>query len=116
MRIFASFKIAFRALRRNKMRTLLTMLGIIIGVGAVIAMVSLATGATKQVEAASPAWAKTSSWSFPATSPSGGMRGGWGSARTLTVEDALAIQTQFPHVRRRQPGSPHRRANHGQRH
>ena len=50
MRILASLKIAGRALRRNKMRSLLTMLGIIIGVGAVIASVSLTGGATKQVE------------------------------------------------------------------
>ena len=50
MRIFASLKIARRALLRNKMRSLLTMLGIIIGVGAVIGSVSLTSGATKQVE------------------------------------------------------------------
>jgi ABC-type lipoprotein export system ATPase subunit len=50
MRIFASLRIAGRALRRNKMRSLLTMLGIIIGVGAVIGSVSLTSGATKQVE------------------------------------------------------------------
>ena len=50
MRIFASLKIAARALRRNKMRSLLTMLGVIIGVGAVIGAVSLTSGATKQVE------------------------------------------------------------------
>ncbi len=50
MRFFAPFKIAARALRRNKMRSLLTMLGIIIGVGSVIAAVSITTGATKQVE------------------------------------------------------------------
>ena len=50
MRIFASLRIAGRALRRNKMRSLLTMLGIISGVGAVIGSVSLTTGATKQVE------------------------------------------------------------------
>ena len=50
MRIFASIKIAGRALRRNKMRSLLTMLGVIIGVGAVIGAVSLTSGATKQVE------------------------------------------------------------------
>ena len=44
MRIFATIRIAVRALRRNKMRTLLTMLGIIIGVGAVIAVVSIGNG------------------------------------------------------------------------
>ncbi|MBI3191510.1 MAG: ABC transporter permease, partial [Pedosphaera parvula] len=51
MRIFKTFRIALRALRRNAMRTILTMLGIIIGVGAVIAMVSLGNGAKAQVEA-----------------------------------------------------------------
>ncbi|MEI9865909.1 MAG: ABC transporter permease [Limisphaerales bacterium] len=45
----ATFRIALRALRRNKMRSLLTMLGIIIGVGSVIAAVSITDGATKQV-------------------------------------------------------------------
>ena len=47
----ATLKIAARALQRNALRTLLTMLGIIIGVGAVIAMVSIGNGAKAQVEA-----------------------------------------------------------------
>ena len=51
MRYLAIIKIAFRALQRNKMRTVLTMLGIIIGVGAVIAMVALGRGAKAQVAA-----------------------------------------------------------------
>ena len=51
MRFLVIFKVAFRALRRNKMRTVLTMLGIIIGVGAVIAMVALGRGAKAQVQA-----------------------------------------------------------------
>ena len=51
MRLSSTFKIAFRALRRNKMRTVLTALGIIIGVGAVIAMVGIGNGAKSQVEA-----------------------------------------------------------------
>ena len=51
MRLASTFKIAFRALRRNKLRSVLTMLGIIIGVGAVIAMVSIGNGAKAQVEA-----------------------------------------------------------------
>ena len=50
MRIFATLKIALRALRRNMLRTVLTMLGIIIGVGAVIAMVAIGNGAKAQVE------------------------------------------------------------------
>ncbi len=51
MRIASSVKIALRALRRNKLRSALTALGIIIGVGAVIAMVSIGNGAKAQVEA-----------------------------------------------------------------
>ena len=51
MRIFAVLKIAGRALRRNKMRTILTMLGIIIGVGAVIATVAIGNGAKAMIEA-----------------------------------------------------------------
>ena len=51
MIFLATFKIAVRALRRNSLRTLLTMLGIIIGVGAVIAMVSIGNGAKAEVEA-----------------------------------------------------------------
>src|SRR5881275_977078 len=51
MRYFVILKVAFRALRRNKLRTVLTMLGIIIGVGAVIAMVALGRGAKSAVQA-----------------------------------------------------------------
>ena len=51
MRTLATVKIALRALRRNKLRTLLTMLGMIIGVAAVIAMVSIGNGAKAQIEA-----------------------------------------------------------------
>ena len=50
MKIRATFVMALRALRRNKLRTILTMLGLIIGVGAVIATVSLGNGAKTQVE------------------------------------------------------------------
>ena len=97
MRIFASLKIAGRALRRNKMRSLLTMLGIIIGVGAVIGSVSLTTGATKQVEDQVASLGENVITVFSGNFTQGGMRGGWGSAPTLTVEDARAI-AQLPHV------------------
>src|ERR1039458_4489756 len=53
MRYFVILKVAFRALRRNKLRTALTMLGIIIGVGAVVAMVGFGNGAKAQVQARS---------------------------------------------------------------
>jgi putative ABC transport system permease protein len=91
MRIFASLKIARRALLRNKMRSLLTMLGIIIGVGAVIGSVSLTSGATKQIEDSVSSMGESVITVFSGNQTMGGMRGGWGSAPTLTVADALAI-------------------------
>src|SRR5277367_3185331 len=97
MRILASLKIAGRALRRNKMRSLLTMLGIIIGVGAVIAAVSLTTGATKQVEDQVASLGENVITVFSGNFTSGAMRGGWGSAPTLTIDDAKAI-AQLPNV------------------
>jgi putative ABC transport system permease protein len=92
MRIIATVKIALRALRRNKMRSLLTMLGIIIGVASVIAAVSLTTGATKQVESQVQSLGESVLTVFSGNFTSGGTRGGWGSAPTLTIEDALAIE------------------------
>jgi putative ABC transport system permease protein len=98
MRFFAPFKIAARALRRNKMRSLLTMLGIIIGVGSVIAAVSITTGATKQVEDKVASLGQNVVTVFSGNFSSGGMRGGWGSATTLTVEDARAIKNEVANV------------------
>jgi putative ABC transport system permease protein len=98
MRLFAPFRIAARALRRNKMRSLLTMLGIIIGVGSVIAAVSITTGATKQVEAKVASLGQNVVSVFSGNYSSGGSRGGWGSAPTLTVEDATAIKNEVPNV------------------
>jgi putative ABC transport system permease protein len=91
MRIFASFRIAGRALRRNKMRSVLTMLGIIIGVGSVIAAVSITSGATKQVEDRVASLGQNVVTVFSGNFTSGAMRGGWGSAPTLTPGDAEAI-------------------------
>ena len=74
-------KIAARALRRNKMRSLLTMLGIIIGVGAVIGSVSLTTGATKQVEDQVSNLGENVITVFPGNFTSGGMYAAAGAAR-----------------------------------
>jgi putative ABC transport system permease protein len=98
MRFLAPFRIAARALRRNKMRSLLTMLGIIIGVGSVIASVSITTGATKQVEDKVSSLGQNVITVFSGNFSSGGTRGGWGSAPTLTVEDAKAIEAEVPNV------------------
>ncbi|MEJ0088533.1 MAG: ABC transporter permease [Limisphaerales bacterium] len=91
MRILATFRIALRALRRNKMRSLLTMLGIIIGVGSVIAAVSITDGATKQVADKVASLGQNVVTVFSGNQTMGGLRGGWGSAPTLTVNDTLAI-------------------------
>src|SRR5882724_5219653 len=91
MRIFATFWIAGRALRRNKMRSVLTMLGIIIGVGSVITAVSITTGATKQVEDRVASLGQNVITVFSGNFTSGAQRGGWGSAPTLMVDDANAI-------------------------
>jgi putative ABC transport system permease protein len=91
MRILASLKIAGRALRRNKMRSLLTMLGIIIGVGAVIGSVSLTIRRHETGGRSGQQPGESVITVFSGNFTSGGMRGGWGSAPTLTVGDATAI-------------------------
>src|SRR2546421_3186891 len=98
MRYFVILKVAFRALRRNKMRTVLTMLGIIIGVGAVIAMVALGRGAKAQVEARIAALGQNVIQIFSGSINRGGVFTGFGGAGTLTVEDATAIEREVPGV------------------
>jgi putative ABC transport system permease protein len=98
MRYFAVIKIAFRALRRNKMRTVLTMLGIIFGVGAVIAMVALGKGAKAQVEARIAGLGQNVIMVFAGDFRRGGVSSGSGGAGTLTVEDAEAIQSEVANV------------------
>ena len=98
MRFIATCLIAFRALRRNKLRSILTTLGIIIGVGAVIVVVGLGSGAKAQVQAQIASLGQNIVSVFPGTSTAGGMRGGWGSASTLTVEDAEAIRLEVPGI------------------
>ncbi len=94
MNLFATFRIALRALRRNTLRTLLTMLGIIIGVGAVIAMVSIGSGAKAQMEAAVASLGQNVIQIFSGSISRGGFRGGFGSAGTLTRDDHEAIRRE----------------------
>lgn len=98
MKITATLKIALRALRRNKLRTVLTMLGIVIGVGAVIAMVSIGNGAKAQVESQIASLGQNVILIFSGSTTRGGMNTGWGSAGTLAVEDADAIRREIPTV------------------
>ena len=98
MRYLVILKVAFRALRRNKMRTVLTMLGIIIGVGAVIAMVGIGNGAKAQVQARIAALGQNVIMVFSGSVNRGGVYTGSGGAGTLTVEDALAMEREVPGV------------------
>ncbi len=92
MSILMVFRVALKALARNKMRTALTMLGMIIGVGAVITMVALGTGAQSsietQIQAAGTNMIMVSAGNFM----SAGVRTGQGNASTLTPDDATAIR------------------------
>ncbi len=76
------------------MRSILTALGIIIGVGAVIATVSIGNGAKHQVEGQIANLGQNVITVFPGTTTTGGMRGGFGSSSTLTIEDAEAIERE----------------------
>lgn len=76
------------------MRSILTALGIIIGVGAVIATVSIGNGAKHQVEGQIANLGQNVITVFPGTTTTGGMRGGFGSSSTLTIEDAESIERE----------------------
>ena len=98
MKFFSIIKIAFRALKRNKLRTILTMLGIIIGVGSVIASVAIGTGAKAQVEASIAALGQNVLMIMSGSINRNGVFSGFGAAGTLTVEDATAIQAEVPGI------------------
>jgi putative ABC transport system permease protein len=92
-------RIALRALQVHKLRSLLTMLGIIIGVGAVVAMISVGQGATMQVQQRIASLGSNVLQVFPGSSSAGGVRGGAGSnVRSLTLDDANAIEPACPDV------------------
>lgn len=89
---------ALRILRRNPLRTGLTMLGIIIGIGAVVAMVSLGQGATASVQAEISSLGTNVLIIVPGATTVGGVRGGLGSVSTLTVDDAEDIEKKVASV------------------
>ncbi len=95
---YQSFLIAMRALRVNKMRALLTMLGIIIGIAAVIAMVAIGAGASKMISDQISSIGSNLLLVLPGSTTSGGMRSGAGTTQTLTYEDAMAIKEECPSV------------------
>jgi putative ABC transport system permease protein len=92
MSLFMTFRIAFKALARNKLRTALTMLGMIIGVAAVIAMVALGTGAKAMIEAQVMSAGTNLITISPGFSMTGGAKGGGGSNVRLVEADAKVIR------------------------
>jgi putative ABC transport system permease protein len=92
-------RVAARALVRNKLRSFLTMLGVVIGVGAVIAMVAIGEGAKARVKATFSAMGTNLLVLQSGSSRNMGMRGGQGSSPTLTWTDLAAIQSEVPTVK-----------------
>jgi putative ABC transport system permease protein len=99
MRYLQILKVAYRALGKNKMRSGLTMLGIIIGVAAVIAMVGIGQGAKQMVNAQIASLGENLLNVFPGSQSSGGVRGGAGTMTTLTEGDVQAIRDNCTAVR-----------------
>jgi macrolide transport system ATP-binding/permease protein len=98
--IFATMALsaAARALRRNKLRAALTMLGIFIGVAAVIAMVAIGDGARYSVQQQIASLGTNQLIILPGATTANGVRAGYGSSSTLTVTDADAIAKEAPSV------------------
>src|ERR1051325_9351589 len=95
--LFVTMKIALRALGRNKTRSAFTPLGVIIGVASVISMISIGNGAKAQMEAQVASLGKNVVMIYPLSSTSSsGLRLGYGSAISLTLEDAEAIEREIP--------------------
>jgi putative ABC transport system permease protein len=92
--LLLSLKIAVRALRTNKMRSFLTMLGIIIGIAAVIAMIAIGSGASTIISEQIASIGSNILLVMPGSRTSGGLRLGAGSTPTLTIDDARAIKTE----------------------
>ena len=98
MNIFAIIKVAARALGRNKLRTALTMLGIIIGVGAVIVLVSIGQGAQAMVLDQISNMGTNMMYVMPGNLTFGGAALGAGAASTLTDEDVAAMEREVPTI------------------
>lgn len=98
MELWQSLKIALRALQVNKMRSFLTMLGIIIGIAAVIAMIAIGTGARKIISDQIASMGSNLILVIPGTTTAGGLRAGAGTTPTLTYDDLKAIRSELPSV------------------
>ena len=105
MNTLAAMRSAWRALRANPLRSLLTMLGIIIGVAAVITMIAIGQGATERVQEHMKVLGANVMLVLPGSSNSGGVRQGAQSSQALTEIDAQAIALEVPEVQVAAPSS-----------
>ncbi|PJA49011.1 MAG: multidrug ABC transporter substrate-binding protein [Syntrophobacterales bacterium CG_4_9_14_3_um_filter_49_8] len=96
--ITSTFKISFRTLRVNKMRSALTMLGMIIGVGAVIVMLAVGMGASEKIAQQISSMGSNLLIVLPGATTAGGVRMGAGTQSSLTLADAEAIKKECPAV------------------
>src|SRR5437016_4427330 len=97
-KFYRTLRTAFRALRRNLMRSALTTLGIIIGVAAVIAMTEIGQGSSAAVQKTIQSMGANNLLVMPGTASSGGVSFGSGSVVTLTPQDADAVARECPAV------------------
>jgi putative ABC transport system permease protein len=105
MNLLAPFRIALRALAANTLRSILTMLGIIIGVAAVITMIAVGHGATQRVQEQMKGLGSNIMLVMPGGITAGGVRLGAQTGQGLTEEDALAIAREVPEVQVAAPSS-----------
>ena len=89
-----TFSASLRALRRNKLRSALTILGMVIGVAAVITTVGIGQGATRAIEDLIASMGTDLLVVMPGTHSRGGANSGWGGASSLTIDDARAIERE----------------------
>jgi putative ABC transport system permease protein len=98
MDLLSTFRIALRALRTNMLRSALTMLGIVIGVAAVVAMIGVGKGAQTRVEEQVRSLGANVMVLWPSSTNTGGVRSGVGGVQTLTEDDARAIGIEVPGI------------------
>jgi len=103
MNFWNTLRLALRALARNKMRSSLTMLGIIIGVGAVIATVSIGQGADYLVQQGIQSMGTNAVFISAGSTKPGGARLGYGAVKTLTIDDMQAILREVPLIKQAAP-------------
>ena len=103
MRLYRTLRLALRALTRNPLRALLTTLGIVIGVGAVIAMMEIGAGSSTAIKKTIASMGANVILILPGTAASGGVSFGMGSVNTLSPDDCTAIARECPSVRSAAP-------------